>query len=154
MAIFTAAAIQMRSGTEPERNAEDFEVLVREAARAGAAYVQTPEMTGAVVRDSQARSLAFKPEETDGIAAAARRLGLTVRSLHQYVVGVYQKLGVRSRGELAAHFLSAAKRDAALAHQAGRFVERERQVLDGLVRGLSEKEIADVARWLRGVLGP
>ena len=32
MGIFTAAAIQMRSGTEPRRNAADFEALVREAA--------------------------------------------------------------------------------------------------------------------------
>ena len=52
MGIFTAAAIQMRSGTEPKRNAADFEALVRKAAGKGATYVQTPEMTGAIVRDS------------------------------------------------------------------------------------------------------
>ncbi len=74
MGIFTAAAIQMRSGTDPARNAADFEDLVRQAASAGAAYVQTPEMTGAVVRDSQARSLAFRPEELDVTAIAAARL--------------------------------------------------------------------------------
>ena len=55
MGIFTAAAIQMRSGTEPQRNAADFEALVREAAGKGATYVQTPEMTGAIVRDRRAR---------------------------------------------------------------------------------------------------
>ena len=37
MGIFKAAAIQMRSGKEPGRNAVDFEALVREAAGRGAA---------------------------------------------------------------------------------------------------------------------
>ncbi|EKF40456.1 nitrilase/cyanide hydratase and apolipoprotein N-acyltransferase [Nitratireductor indicus C115] len=44
------AALQMRSGTEPEANAVAFEALVREAADKGAQYVQSPEMTGALVR--------------------------------------------------------------------------------------------------------
>ena len=74
MGIFKAAAIQMRSGTEPRRNAVDFEALVREAAGKGATYVQTPEMTGAIVRDKDARALAFKAEEKDEIVAAAARL--------------------------------------------------------------------------------
>ena len=74
MGIFKAAAIQMRSGKEPRRNAVDFEALVREAAGKGATYVQTPEMTGAIVRDKDDRALAFKPEEKDEIVAAARRL--------------------------------------------------------------------------------
>jgi predicted amidohydrolase len=74
MGIFKAAAIQMRSVKEPGRNAVDFEALVREAAGKGATYVQTPEMTGAIVRDKDARALAFKPEEKDEIVAAARRL--------------------------------------------------------------------------------
>ena len=74
MGIFKAAAIQMRSGTDPRRNAADFEALVREAAGKGATYVQTPEMTGAIVRDKDARALAFKSEEKDEIVAAAARL--------------------------------------------------------------------------------
>ena len=74
MGIFKAAAIQMRSGTEPRRNVVDFEALVREAASRGATYVQTPEMTGAIVRDKDARTLAFKVEDKDEIVAAARRL--------------------------------------------------------------------------------
>ncbi len=74
MGIFTAAAIQMRSGTDPQRNADDFEVLVREAAGKGATYVQTPEMTGGLVRDKDARKLAFTAEDRDVVAAAARRL--------------------------------------------------------------------------------
>ena len=74
MGIFKAAAIQMRSGKEPGRNAVDFEALVREAAGRGAAYVQTPEMTGAIIRDKADRATAFRPEDRDEIVASARRL--------------------------------------------------------------------------------
>jgi predicted amidohydrolase len=74
MGIFKAAAVQMRSGKEPRRNAWEFEALVRDAAGMGATYVQTPEMTGAVVQDKQDRAAAFTTEEKDGIVAAARRL--------------------------------------------------------------------------------
>ncbi len=74
MAVFKAAAVQMRSGTSPERNARDMERLVREAAGQGAAYVQTPEMTGALLRDKEARAAIFTTEEDDIVVAAARRL--------------------------------------------------------------------------------
>jgi predicted amidohydrolase len=74
MSVFKAAAIQMRSGTEPRRNAEDMEALIREAAGQGAAYVQTPEMTGALIRDKDARAAAFTSEEKDVVVAAASRL--------------------------------------------------------------------------------
>ena len=46
MGVFKVAAVQMRSGESPERNAVDLERLVREAAAQGATYIQTPEMTG------------------------------------------------------------------------------------------------------------
>jgi predicted amidohydrolase len=74
MGIFKAAAIQMRSGKEPGRNVVDFEALVREAAGKGATYVQTPEMTGALIRDKADRALAFTAEEKDAVVTAARRL--------------------------------------------------------------------------------
>ncbi len=74
MGIFRAAAVQMRSGKDPGRNAVDFEALVRDAAGRGATYVQTPEMTGAIVRDSADREAAFNPEGRDLIVGAARRL--------------------------------------------------------------------------------
>ncbi|MES0037751.1 carbon-nitrogen hydrolase family protein [Mesorhizobium sp. M0046] len=71
---FKAAAIQMRSGTSPERNAVDLERLVREAAGLGATYVQTPEMTGALIRDSQARAASFTSEDKDIVVSTSRRL--------------------------------------------------------------------------------
>ncbi|WP_442581916.1 carbon-nitrogen hydrolase family protein [Mesorhizobium sp. ASY16-5R] len=74
MSIFKAAAIQMRSGTEPRRNAADMEAMVRDAAAQGATYVQTPEMTGALVRDKDARANAFTTEEKDVVVATAARL--------------------------------------------------------------------------------
>ena len=69
MGIFKAAAVQMRSGMDPRRNAADMERMVREAAAQGATYVQTPEMTGAVVRDKAGRDAAFTIEDKDIIVA-------------------------------------------------------------------------------------
>lgn len=74
MGIFKAAAVQMRSGVDPAKNAIDFEDLVRDAAGQGAAYVQTPEMTGALVRDKSELLAMVQPQERDPIAAAAQRL--------------------------------------------------------------------------------
>ena len=74
MAKFKAAAIQMRSGTDIGRNAATFEKMVRDAAANGATYVQTPEMTGALVRDKAARRAAVHQEDRDLIAMAASRL--------------------------------------------------------------------------------
>jgi deaminated glutathione amidase len=74
MSVFKAAAIQMRSGAAPEKNAIDFERMVREAASNGARYLQTPEMTNAIVRDKEARAATFRPVETDLIAQTAARL--------------------------------------------------------------------------------
>ncbi|MCV3238546.1 carbon-nitrogen hydrolase family protein [Mesorhizobium sp. ZC-5] len=74
MSVFKAAAIQMRSGADPEKNVVDFERMVREAASNGARYLQTPEMTNAIVRDKEARAATFRPVETDLIARTAARL--------------------------------------------------------------------------------
>ncbi|PBC06257.1 carbon-nitrogen hydrolase family protein [Mesorhizobium sp. WSM3860] len=74
MGVFKAAAVQMRSGTRPERNAADMERLVRQAAQQGATYVQTPEMTGALIRDKQAGAAAFTSEDKDVVVSTARKL--------------------------------------------------------------------------------
>ncbi|MBZ9678374.1 carbon-nitrogen hydrolase family protein [Mesorhizobium sp. ES1-1] len=97
MGVFRAAAIQMRSGESPERNAADFERLVREAALRGATYIQTPEMTGALIRDKQARAASFTSEDKDIIVSAARMLAKEL--------GVFVHVGstaiLRADGKLA-----------------------------------------------------
>lgn len=71
---FKAAAIQMCSGVDPEKNAVEMEKLIREAAADGAVYVQTPEMTGAIQKDRAALRAVLKDEDTDIIATTAARL--------------------------------------------------------------------------------
>lgn len=97
MGVFKAAAIQMRSGTELQRNVADFEALVREAAGQGAVYVQSPEMTGAIIRDKDARRASFTTEDRDMVVAAGARLA---REL-----GIFLHVGstaiVRADGKIA-----------------------------------------------------
>jgi predicted amidohydrolase len=97
MSMFKAAAIQMRSGTDPERNAADLEKLVRDAASQGVIYVQTPEMTGAIVRDREARNSRFTTQDRDPIVAASARLAAEL--------GIFLHIGstaiLRTDGKLA-----------------------------------------------------
>ena len=76
------AAVQMCSGMSVERNVASMERLVREAHAAGAVYVQTPEMTGALMRDKTGLRAILRPEATDLVAAGAsslaRELGIHV----------------------------------------------------------------------------
>ncbi len=74
MSVFKAAAAQMRSGTSVDRNVAEMERLVREAAAQGATYIQTPEMTGALLRDKEARAASFVSEDRDLVVSTARRL--------------------------------------------------------------------------------
>ncbi|WP_404862934.1 carbon-nitrogen hydrolase family protein [Georhizobium sp. MAB10] len=74
MASFKAAAVQMRSGTEPGANIETLRRLVGEAAAAGATYVQTPEMTGMIQKDRARLFEQLKPEAEDDVVAAAAEL--------------------------------------------------------------------------------
>lgn len=71
---FKAAAIQMCSGVDPQKNAADMVRLVREAAAQGAIYVQTPEMTGAVQKDRAGLRAVLRGESDDIIVATARSL--------------------------------------------------------------------------------
>jgi len=97
MGAFKAAAIQMRSGESPERNAVDLERLVREAASLGATYVQTPEMTGALIRDKDARAASFTSEDKDIVVSTARKLAKEL--------GIFLHIGstaiLRADGKLA-----------------------------------------------------
>jgi predicted amidohydrolase len=97
MSMFKAAAIQMRSGIDPQRNAADLERLVRDAASQGAVYIQTPEMTGAIVRDREARNSLFTTQDRDPIVAASARLAAEL--------GIFLHIGstaiLRADGKLA-----------------------------------------------------
>ncbi len=81
---FRAAAIQMCSGMDVERNVERLNELVREAANQGAIYVQTPEMTGALQRNRKALFAALRPEDTDLVVAAASALAREL-SIHLHI---------------------------------------------------------------------
>lgn len=68
------AAIQMCSGVDPQKNADDMARLVRDAAAQGASYVQTPEMTGALQRNRAALKAVLADEDGDVIVARASAL--------------------------------------------------------------------------------
>lgn len=68
------AAVQMCSGTAPEKNAVAMANLVRDAAAKGATYVQTPEMTGSLQRDRAALRASLRGEDDDVIVRTARDL--------------------------------------------------------------------------------
>ncbi|WP_011582317.1 MULTISPECIES: carbon-nitrogen hydrolase family protein [Chelativorans] len=82
MTAVRVAALQMRSGTEPEANLSAFEALVREAAARGAKYVQSPEMTGALVRSREALMARIKPADENPLVRRAAELA---RELSIYV---------------------------------------------------------------------
>src|SRR3954470_3806076 len=71
---FVAACVQMRSGRDPLANRDAAARFVREAAAAGARYVQTPEMTSLVERSRAALFEKVRPEERDPTLAALREV--------------------------------------------------------------------------------
>jgi predicted amidohydrolase len=83
-AMVKIAAIQMCSGVDPLRNAASMEALVREAHAAGAVYIQTPEMTGALQRDRKGLMEILRPEEADPIVAKAAALAAELK-IHLHI---------------------------------------------------------------------
>jgi predicted amidohydrolase len=79
---FRAALIQLNSSTDIAGNIASVEKLARQAAEAGAHYVQTPEMTNIVQRDRAALQAKISPETSDPAIAAfsalARELGIVL----------------------------------------------------------------------------
>ena len=71
---FVAACVQMRGGRDPAANREAAVAAVREAARRGAAYVQTPETTSLIERDRTALFEKVGPQERDATLAALREV--------------------------------------------------------------------------------
>ena len=80
---FVAACVQMRSGRDPLANRDAAVAGVREAASAGAHYVQTPEMTSLVERSRTSLFEKVGPQESDPTLAAlrevAREAGIVVQ---------------------------------------------------------------------------
>jgi predicted amidohydrolase len=96
------AAIQMCSGVDPARNAARVEALVREAHAAGAVYIQTPEMTGALQRDRKSLFEILRPEDTDLIVAKGASLAKELK-IHLHIGSTAIALGngkVANRGLL------------------------------------------------------
>lgn len=69
---FIAACVQMRSTRDAARNRDDAIRMIGEAAGAGAAYVQTPEMTSLVERDRASLFAHVRRQEDDATLAALR----------------------------------------------------------------------------------
>lgn len=74
MSNFVAACVQMRSGRDPQINLQDFEIGIRQAAAQGAAYVQTPEMTGLLERSRDSLLEKISLETEDPLVAKASAL--------------------------------------------------------------------------------
>ena len=74
MAVFRAAAIQMRSGLSVEANTGEAERLIRAAAAEGANYALTPEMTTLLSLDRERLLAGISPEQSDPSLARFRAL--------------------------------------------------------------------------------
>lgn len=76
------AAVQLRSGRDPLKNLLEVEALIRDAASAGATYIQTPEMTNIIERDRADMLGRLEVEGKDHFVARgaelARELGITL----------------------------------------------------------------------------
>jgi deaminated glutathione amidase len=79
---FRAGLIQMRSGREPRANLDAAVKLIEEAKKAGADYVQTPEMTNLMEVSREKLFSTIAPEDTDICLAALRDLA---RKLSLYI---------------------------------------------------------------------
>jgi predicted amidohydrolase len=79
---FKAGLVQLQSSTNVAENIATTERMVREAAKAGAEYVQTPEMTNIVERNRASLEAAIAPEQSDPaakrFAALAAELGIVL----------------------------------------------------------------------------
>jgi predicted amidohydrolase len=81
---FLAGLVQMRSGRTPQTNLDAASVLIREAAAAGAQYVQTPEMTNIMELSREKLFAAITEEEKDICLAAFRKLARELK-IHLHI---------------------------------------------------------------------
>ncbi|MDR4307307.1 carbon-nitrogen hydrolase family protein [Chelatococcus sambhunathii] len=95
---FVAACVQMRAGKVATRNVDQAARLAKQAAEAGATYVQTPEMTNLLVRSRDELFAAILPEEADPSLAAFQELARALKvTLH------LGSLAIRLEGDRAAN---------------------------------------------------
>lgn len=76
---FTAACVQMRSTRDQERNRDDAIRMIREAASAGALFVQTPEMTNLVERSATRLREVVETEDRHIVLAGLRETARAVK---------------------------------------------------------------------------
>ena len=81
---FRAAAVQMRSCMDPQRNIAALADGVAQAVSAGAHYVQTPEMTGALVSERAMLMSMLHDEADDPVVKAASELAAQ-HNIHLHV---------------------------------------------------------------------
>ncbi len=81
---FTAAMVQMRTGLLPEPSLDQAVGLIREAARQGADYVQTPEVSNMMQQSRRALFEHLATEEDDRSLKAYRALAAELR-IHLHV---------------------------------------------------------------------
>jgi len=70
---FKVGLVQMRSGVDPQANLATALAAIEEAARAGAAYVLTPEMTNIMEIERDRLFATIADEELDPTLAAMRQ---------------------------------------------------------------------------------
>jgi predicted amidohydrolase len=97
---FRAALIQMRSGRDVAKNLADAADLVREAARKGAQYVQTPEITTLMELDRKRLFEAIRIEEGNSavsfFSALAKEKGIWLHIGSMAVLLANEKIANRS----------------------------------------------------------
>jgi deaminated glutathione amidase len=112
-AVFRVGLVQMCSGRDVARNLADAEALIREAARQGAQYVQTPEITTLMETERARLFAAIRPEEGNPaiahFSALARELKLWLHVGSMPVLLGTGRIANRSllfapTGEIAARF--------------------------------------------------
>src|SRR5690606_41477644 len=98
MSTIRVAALQMRSGENPQDNLATFEALVREAAGKGAAYVQSPEMTGILVRGREKLAERVYAQSDDPLVRRAGELRSEERRVGKEGGAARARTGSRQRG--------------------------------------------------------
>ncbi len=81
---FHAGLVQMRTRRSPQANLDEAAALIREAAAAGAQYVQTPEMTNIMELSREKLFAAITDEDKDICVAAFRELARNLK-IHLHI---------------------------------------------------------------------